>query len=76
MSDNSKSKTVVLKSRWKRRLQNLALSGVVFLLCIAAVEFVLRLCGYGNLEIYEPDPKLYWKLKPNQDCFTKIDQSI
>jgi lysophospholipase L1-like esterase len=73
MSDNSEPKTVAPGSRWKRRLQNLALSGVVFLLCTVAFEFTLRLCGYGNLEIYEPDPKLYWKLKPNQDCFTKID---
>jgi lysophospholipase L1-like esterase len=73
MSDNSESKIVAPQSRRKRLLQNLALSGVVFLLCIAAFEFVLRLCGYGNLEIYEPDPKLYWKLKPNQNCFTKID---
>jgi lysophospholipase L1-like esterase len=61
------------RSRLKRVLQNLALSGSVFLLCIAASELVLRLKGYGNLEIYEPDPALYWKLKPNQDCFTKVD---
>ena len=73
MSDNSEPKTSAPKSRWKRLLQNLALSGVVFLLCVTAFEFTLRLCGYGNLEIYEPDPKLYWKLKPNQDCYTKID---
>ena len=59
--------------RWKRLLQNLALSFVTFFLCVAALEIVLRLAGYGNLEIYEPDAKLYWKLKPNQDCFTKID---
>ena len=72
MSDNSESKGAIPGSRRKRWLQNLALSGAVFLLCIAAFEFVLRLHGYGNLEIYEPDPKLYWKLKPNQDCFTKI----
>jgi lysophospholipase L1-like esterase len=32
----------------------------------------LSLSGYGNLEIYQPDPALYWKLKPNQDCYTKI----
>jgi len=44
----------------------------VFLLCVAVFEAVLRLCGFGNLEIYEPDPKLYWKLKPNQNCYTKI----
>src|SRR5438128_2765660 len=59
--------------RWKRLLQNLALSLVTFLLCAVALEIVLRLNGYGNLEIYEPDPALYWKLKPNQDCYTKVD---
>jgi lysophospholipase L1-like esterase len=35
-------------------------------------ELVLRMMGYGRLEIYVPDPQLYWRLKPNQDCFTKI----
>jgi lysophospholipase L1-like esterase len=58
--------------RWKRLLQNLALSFVTFFLCFAALEIILQFAGYGDLEIYQPDPKLYWKLKPNQDCFTKI----
>lgn len=53
--------------------QNLALSSAVFVLCIAVAEIVLRLAGFGNLEIYQPDAKLYWRLKPDQDCFTKID---
>src|SRR5437660_7841421 len=57
----------------KRLLQNLAISVATFLLCLAVAEGVLRLNGYGNLEIYEPDPVLYWKLKPNQDCYTKVD---
>ena len=61
-------------SRLKRWLQRLALMGGTFLLCVAICEFALRLAGYGNVEIYEPDPVLYWKLKPNQDCFTKIDR--
>jgi hypothetical protein len=26
------------------------------------------------VEIYEPDPVLYWKLKPGQNCYTKIDR--
>jgi lysophospholipase L1-like esterase len=60
-------------SRGKRLLQNLALFAGVFLCCGLAVEVILRLAGFGNLEIYQPDPKLYWRLKPNQDCFTKID---
>jgi len=64
----------VKSSRPKRLLQNLALSAGSLLLCVALLETVLRLCGYGNLEIYEPDPVLYWKLKPNQDCYTKIDR--
>ncbi|MCK7478321.1 MAG: hypothetical protein M0C28_13665 [Candidatus Moduliflexus flocculans] len=38
------------------------------------MEIALRLAGYGNLEMYQPDPKLYWRLKPNQNCFTKIDR--
>ena len=59
--------------RWQRLAQNLALALGVFLLCIGAFEILLRLNGYGNLEIYEPDPVLYWKLKPNQDCYTKVD---
>lgn len=58
---------------WKGRLQNFALALGTFLLCVTALEVALRLNGYGNLEIYEPDPKLYWKLKPNQGCYTKID---
>ena len=37
------------------------------------LELVLRINGYGKLEIYEPDPALYWRLKPNQKCYTKID---
>jgi lysophospholipase L1-like esterase len=60
-------------SRAKRLLQNLGLSLATFALCVAAAELVLRLLGYGNLEIYEPDRALYWKLKPNQNCYTKID---
>src|SRR6266850_5723517 len=63
----------VQRSRWKRLLQNMALSAAVFFLCVAACEIILRLNGYGNLEIYEPDAALYWKLKPNQDCYTKVD---
>jgi lysophospholipase L1-like esterase len=62
------------KSRLKRFLQNGALFLGVFGLCVLAFEIALRLAGYGNVEIYEPDPVLYWKLKPNQRCFTKIDR--
>jgi lysophospholipase L1-like esterase len=51
----------------------LGLAAGVFLGCIVLCEIILRLNGYGNLEIYQPDRVLYWKLKPNQDCFTKVD---
>jgi lysophospholipase L1-like esterase len=65
----------VLKSpRLKRLVQNAALAAGTFLLCLAGLELALRLAGYGNVEIYEPDPVLYWKLKPGQDCYTKIDR--
>jgi len=57
----------------KRLLQKLLLSGIVFLLCGVALELTLRMMGYGNLEVYLSDTKLFWRLKPNQDCYTKID---
>ncbi len=57
----------------KNLLKNLALSGFVLLLCAGGLEFALRVAGYGNLEIYDPDPLLFWRLRPNQDAFTKID---
>lgn len=60
--------------RLKRLLQNLALSTASLLICVALLEAILRFCGYGNVEIYEPDPVLYWKLMPNQNCYTKIDR--
>jgi len=60
-------------NRWRSLLQNLGISAAVFLLCLVSLELGLRLAGYGNLEVYDPDPKLYWKLRPNQDCYTKVD---
>ena len=62
------------RRRIKALLQNLALLVTSLFLCVAVSEGVLRLAGYGNVEIYEPDPVLYWRLKPNQDCFTKVDR--
>lgn len=59
--------------RGKRWLPKLALASGSVLVFLVLAEVVLRFCGYGNLEIYSPDPKLYWRLKPNQDCFTKVD---
>ena len=53
------------RSKFKRFLQNLALALITFLFCGLILEVALRIAGYGNLEIYEPDAKLYWRLKPN-----------
>lgn len=60
--------------RLKRFAQNSALFFAVLALCFIGFEVALRMAGYGNVEIYEPDPVLFWKLKPNQDCYTKIDR--
>jgi len=60
--------------RLKRFLQNSALFAGTFALCLLGFEGALRIAGYGSVEIYEPDPVLYWKLKPNQKCYTKIDR--
>jgi hypothetical protein len=59
-------------AREKRWLQKLALTFGSILVFLVLWEGVLRLCGYGNLEVYAPDTKLYWRLKPNQDCYTKV----
>lgn len=59
--------------RLKSLLKNCALAVASLALFVALLEVVLRFCGFGNVEIYAADPKLYWKLKPNQNCFTKID---
>jgi len=74
MNASSSPAPALPKPRGKRLLQNLTLACGVFLLCFAACEVALRFAGYGNLEIYEPHPQLYWRLKPNQDCFTKVDR--
>ncbi len=73
MSTRSSSEIAARPARWKGTLKNLALSGAVFVLCLALTEVVLRFLGYGNVEIYQADPVLYWRLKPNQTCYTKID---
>src|SRR6266513_5823774 len=66
--------TVHPRSRLKTWLQNMAVMTGSFFLCFIVLEISLRIAGYGNLEIYEPDAKLYWKLKPNQNCYTKVDR--
>jgi lysophospholipase L1-like esterase len=52
---------------------NLALMAGSLLLCVIVCEIALKIAGFGNLEIYQTDPYVYWRLKPNQDCFTKVD---
>jgi lysophospholipase L1-like esterase len=52
---------------------NLAVAATSLLVCLLLVEVVLRFSGFGNLEIYAADPHVYWRLKANQDCFTKVD---
>src|SRR6476620_4348192 len=74
MSTSSSSEKETRPARWKSIFKNLALSAVTFLICIGLVEVTLRCIGYGHVEIYEPDSLLYWRLKPNQDCYTKIDR--
>jgi len=59
-------------SRLKNLARNLALSVMSFGLCFVLAEVTFRVLGYGNLEIYSPDPKVYWRLRPNQNCYTKI----
>jgi hypothetical protein len=57
----------------KRLLLKLGFSAAIFLLCVGFGELVLHLMGYGNLEVYDPDPRVYWRLSPNQNCFTKVN---
>jgi hypothetical protein len=61
------------RSRIKALLQNLLLAGTTLVICFVMLEVLLRLCGFGNIEIYAADPLLYWRLKANQNCFTKVD---
>ena len=56
----------------KSSLQNLSLFFISIILFASLSEIVLRFFGYGDLIIYQPDPKLFWKPKPGQNCFTKI----
>jgi lysophospholipase L1-like esterase len=68
------SPTVQKRPFWQKHLLlRLGFSAAVFLLCVVVAEVTLRLMGYGNLEVYDPDPRLYWRLKPNQHCFTKVN---
>jgi lysophospholipase L1-like esterase len=72
-SMSSSSDQTAPKSRGKNALKNLALAFFTFFVCLTLAELALRIAGYGNVEIYEADPIVYWRLKPNQNCYTKID---
>lgn len=54
-------------------LKNAALLLGSSLLCFIFLEIFFRIAGYGNLIIYQPDSKIYWKPSPNQFCLTKIN---
>jgi len=76
MSTNSSSDPIPAAkppARFKALLVNLGLSLCSLLVFAGLFELALRLMGYGNIEIYEPDPIVYWRLKPNQNCYTKVD---
>lgn len=69
----SDPKPAVRPRRRGRWLPKLFLAGGSLAVFLLIAEGVLSLAGFGNVEIYEPDPRLFWRLKPNQDCFTKVD---
>ena len=48
----------------------LALASTVILFVVA--ELVLRLAGFGRLEVYDTDAELFWRLRPGQVCRTKV----
>lgn len=50
----------------------LGLAAGTFLLLVLMLEGGLSLAGYGNLERYDPDRDLYWKLTPSQNVVTKV----
>lgn len=73
MSANSEERRGLAPTALGRRwLHKVALFCGTFVVCAIVLEVVLRLLGYGNLEVYEADRTLYWRLKPNQDCYTKV----
>lgn len=53
-------------------LRNLALALGSLVVVFGGLEGGLRLAGYGGLEVYDPDPVLFWRLRPGQTCRTKV----
>lgn len=60
-------------SRFRLVVMGCLVAALMVLLLLVLAEIVLRLAGFGQVEIYEPDPLLYWRLQPNQQCFTKVN---
>jgi len=58
------------KAPLKRLLQTWPVGRTFF--CASGLRRRVAAQRYGNWRS-TPRPKLYWKLKPNQDCFTKVD---
>ena len=69
---SEKSHDHTKRSKIKGLVKNLALSLAGLLLFVFLMEIVLRWFGFGNLVIYQPDRKLFWKPKLNQSCYTKF----
>lgn len=67
------SSSPVTPRRKARLLPKLAAAGISLGVFLILAEVALHLAGFGQVEIYDADPKLYWRLKPNQDCYTKVD---
>jgi lysophospholipase L1-like esterase len=65
-----------MTDKLKSLSKNLVLLFTSILVTSFLIEIFFKILGYGNVEIYEPDQKLFWKLKPNQDCFTKIGHKL
>ena len=57
--------------KWGSMVRDFLLVSVpTLVVCFLAVEIPLRIAGYGQLEIYEPHPAFFWRLKPNQTGLT------
>lgn len=67
------SATRAPRGRGWRLAQNLGLSCASLLIFVLGLEVILRALGYGQVELYRPDPTLYWVLAPDQHRFTKIN---
>jgi lysophospholipase L1-like esterase len=49
---------------------------LVIVIVLVIAELIFRVLGFGNLEVYNYDPDLYWVLKPNQKRFTKVNRRL